>query len=488
MTIGLILPRVMLVYFGSEINGLVTSITQFVAYFGLVEAGISGSVTYYLYKPLAEKDKSKVSSILKAAKIFYVKAGCFFLTLVLLLALFYPMFIETELLSFTEIFVLVLIVGMSGTLDFFIMAKYRVLLTADQKTYVISIASIASNLLNVLIITILASHKFDIVVVRFYAIFSIFLRTVILYFYTRRIYPYLNFKIKSDNTALNKRWAAFYLQLLGVFQAGIPVILATIFTSLKMVSVYSIYMMVIAGVRGLFSIFDNGLASGFGEVISKNEKTTLQKAYSEFEFAYYFIMTFIYSVTILLIGPFIKLYTKGINDIDYNSVTLCFLFVFSAFCYNLKNPQGMMVISAGLYKETRLQASIQAGLLFVVGIILTPLFGLSGILIALIISDIYRVIDLMLFIPKNVTKLSYKSTLKRIVSFSLIFIIISYFSINKIDLSMVSSYSQWLLFALSSATIIFVIILAVAFIIDKKEINNLQKRMLFSFKRLYSVS
>ena len=51
-----IIPCIMLKYYGSEINGLVSSINQFIVYFNLVEAGLSGAAIYVLYKPLAGKN------------------------------------------------------------------------------------------------------------------------------------------------------------------------------------------------------------------------------------------------------------------------------------------------------------------------------------------------------------------------------------------------------------------------------------------------
>ena len=50
MLVGFITPRILLQYYGSEINGLVSSINQFITYFSLVEAGIAGAAVYSLYK------------------------------------------------------------------------------------------------------------------------------------------------------------------------------------------------------------------------------------------------------------------------------------------------------------------------------------------------------------------------------------------------------------------------------------------------------
>ena len=49
---GFIIPRIILVYFGSEVNGLVSSLTKFLSYIALLEGGVTGVVMANLYKPL----------------------------------------------------------------------------------------------------------------------------------------------------------------------------------------------------------------------------------------------------------------------------------------------------------------------------------------------------------------------------------------------------------------------------------------------------
>ena len=111
--------------------------------------------------------------------------------------------------------------------------------------------------------------------------------------------------------------------------------------------------------------------------------------------------------------PFIKLYCSGISDTNYYIPTVGFLFVLNGLLYNMKTPQGMLVISAGLYRETRWQSTIQGLIIIVFGIALVPKFGIIGILLANIISNLYRDIDLMFFIPKNLTKLPVSNIAKR---------------------------------------------------------------------------
>lgn len=159
MIVGFITPRVMLNAYGSEINGLVSSITQFISYFNLVEAGLAGAAIYALYRPLADDDHKAINGVVSAAKKFYTQSGYIFISLTLGLALIYPYYIKTDILSPISIGLLVLILGVNGALEFLTLSKYRVLLSADQRTYVISVASIVHILVNTLIIVVLAKYQ-----------------------------------------------------------------------------------------------------------------------------------------------------------------------------------------------------------------------------------------------------------------------------------------------------------------------------------------
>lgn len=476
---GLIIPRIILSSFGSEINGLVSSITQIITYFTLVEAGISGSVIFSLYEPLLHKNYSKVSSIVTAGKNYYYKTGKLFLACIIIFSFFYAFSVKTLLLSRTEVVLLALVIGMSGTIDFFLMAKYRVLLTADQKTYVLYIAQITYIIINTLIIYFLAVTGFSILVVRSVALSSVFVRSFVLFIYVKNKYSYINFKAEPDNSSLSKRWDALILEILGVVRNATPMLLATLFTSLKTVSIYAIYLIVTSGIRQVLSIFETGLPSAFGEVIASKDIKKLQTINSEFETIYYSLITIIYSVAIVMFLPFISLYTKGITDINYINPLLAFLFVLDAFTYNLKTPQGMLVISAGLYKETRLQSAIQALIIVVLGFALTPILGLTGIMIASISANVFRTIDLIFFIPKHVTQTTYKYTLQKIIKSISIFSLTGVFVFYNYTNLYVNNWIFWIIRALLVTILYSFVMLCILIITDRKNFFQLLSRIRF---------
>ena len=57
---GLIVPKLIIATYGSNLNGLINSITQFLSYITLLEVGFGPVILSILYKPIANKDKSKI--------------------------------------------------------------------------------------------------------------------------------------------------------------------------------------------------------------------------------------------------------------------------------------------------------------------------------------------------------------------------------------------------------------------------------------------
>lgn len=414
MASAFIIPRILLSVYGSEINGFIVSVTQFISYFVLVEGGLSGASIYALYKPLADNNIPAINGILSAAKKFYQTSGYIFLALVCLLAILYPIFAKTLKLTAWQIALVVCALGAKGVLDFFTLSKYRVLLTASQKSYVIASAQMVYLLLNIMIVWALAKRGFSIVTVQVTVVCSVFARSWILYYYTRKHFPHVDYMATPDKDSVKDRWNVLYLQLLGSAQGFLPIVLATLFTSLKTVSVFSIYNMVLSGLNGILGIFTSGLAASFGDVIARKQQKILKQATQQFEQTFYMLITVIYSVALLLILPFIQIYTTSITDANYRLPWFGFMCVLNGLLYHLKTPQGMLVISAGMYRQTRWQSTTQALIAAIGGLLGAYFWGLYGIMAGLILSNIYRDIDLLFFIPKHLTKLSYKRTIRHL--------------------------------------------------------------------------
>lgn len=475
MIVGFITPRLMIATYGSEINGLVSSLNQFISYISLVEAGIGGAAIYSLYKPLADKDVRGISSVVVSARKSYRQAGYVFSSGIFILALVYALVCSTETLNFGTIFPLAILLGANGCLDFFFVSGYRVLLTADQKNYVISTIGIVQTILRTTIICVLALCKFNVVLLYAIAAIPIILKCTLIYVYSKKAYPYIDNNAPANKAALSKRWDVIYQQILGTVQTGATTVIATILLNFLQVSVYSIYNMVLSGINGILGIFITGLPAGFGELIAKNEKESLRKSVSEFEVAYYFILSVIYGVTLVMILPFVSIYTSGLTDVNYYSPVLAFVIVLNGLLYNIKTPQSMLIISAGMYKETRWRATISGAIIIVFGFLLGIPFGLSGILVGSCISNVYRTVDMLFFVPKRITHNKARISGFRMLRVLLnIAVICAPSLVLKID---ATGYFEWACYAAVYVVYAVLVVAVSTVLFDRKEFLSLICRL-----------
>ncbi|HCR4211462.1 TPA: sugar isomerase, partial [Enterococcus faecium] len=134
---GFIIPRLILGYFGSEYNGMISSITQFLGWISILTAGVGGVTRAALYKPLNKNDNYKISGIINATDNFMKKIALIFLGGLIIFAIGYPFLLKNKFEWFF-VFTMVLVLGINTFAQYFFGMTYQNLLEADQRQYIYS--------------------------------------------------------------------------------------------------------------------------------------------------------------------------------------------------------------------------------------------------------------------------------------------------------------------------------------------------------------
>ena len=142
-----ILPRYFLQYYGSEVNGLVSSITQFLAVISLCECGVGAVVQTALYKPIADNDEREISRIYKSSTNFFNKIAILLIIYTAVLLLLYPRLVDN---SFDACYTGILIVAISISLlaQYYFAITDKLIINAAQLIYIQMIVGTISLVLN----------------------------------------------------------------------------------------------------------------------------------------------------------------------------------------------------------------------------------------------------------------------------------------------------------------------------------------------------
>lgn len=153
---GFILPRLFLQHFGSEVNGLVNSITQFLSVISFLELGVGAVVQSSLYKPLAEKDNKQISKVMVSANKFFQRLAQILLAYVVVLMLVYPV-IANQNFGFLYTATLIVAISISSFAQYYFGIVNSLLLNADQRGYIQYNAQTITIILNTLVCAIMIS-------------------------------------------------------------------------------------------------------------------------------------------------------------------------------------------------------------------------------------------------------------------------------------------------------------------------------------------
>lgn len=455
---NLILPGLIIAQFGSEINGLVSTTKTIVSYISLVGAGIATAVTQALYQPVANEDNLAVRGMLRSANEMFNRYGLLFLAITLIVALVYPVAIDSEIPYFTVMFLLI-VMSISGASEFFAIGRCRALLYAHQKVYVCSIIQAISLLLSLGLAVLMLYSGVGIIFVQFAISFVYVLRGFLLTYYIKRTYPqYSDYKnAPLMPTAIAKRKDAMIHQLAGLVVTGSQAAILTLLVDLKAASIYSVYNIVLYGIRNICSNLCTAINPFLGKKYALNQKDELKKIYNAVEFVFFYFITFVLMVTAAMLVPFVSLYTKD-ADINYIYPMFALLFVISSFFYIIKLPGTALINVAGHFKETRGRALLEAGLSMTFSFFLTLRIGMEGVLLGTALALGWRCIDTIVYSSKHILGAPWlRSIIRLIISFAnvLMFGVMS----SKIGYT-IDSWIGWIIVA-SVYSIISIVILTI---------------------------
>lgn len=393
-----ILPKIILIYFGSNINGLISSLNQFLNFITLIEGGITGVILANLYLPLEKKEMNKVNSILATASKFYKKIGLIYIIYTLILGIVYPILSNTEY-SVIYIFTLTLILSLNLFVQYMFSITNKTLLNADKKIYIINFTQSVILALNIILSYISVKIYPSIHLLKFISGILYFIQPIIFNYYIRKNYD-INYNTKIDNKLINQRWNGFAINIAAFIHQGTDIAILTIFSNLETISTYSVYTLVTNGLRQIINAISSAIVPTIGRTYATKDNKDINNKLDLYEYINNILVFFLFSIASLLISPFVVLYTKGINDTNYYQPIFGYLILISEALYLIKNPHLNLAYSANKFKEITKIAYIEAIMNIIISIILVNKLGLVGVAFGTLIAMLYRTIKQVSFTTK----------------------------------------------------------------------------------------
>lgn len=470
---GIILPRFILKAYGSEVNGLVNSIANFLSLITFLELGIGAVIQSSLYKPLANKDSNEISKIIVSARRFFNKLAIILIIYIIGLIIVYPL-INNSIFDFWYIALLIIAIGINSLGQYYFGIVNQLLLSSDQKGYIHYSLQTLTLIGNTIICVLLIKGNASIQTVKFASTLIYLIRPIVLKIYVDKHYK-IDYKITYTEEPIKQKWNGIAQHIASVILNQADTIILTIFSTLKNVSIYSVYFLVINGIKTLIMSLTSGIHAIYGEFWAKNEKERLLKFFEKTEWLIHSGTIFFFGCTGLLIIPFVEVYTKGITDTNYIQPVFAVVLTLAHAGHCLRLPYNMMILAAGHYKQTQHNYIIAAILNIVISIATVKIWGLVGVAIGTLIAMLYQTIWMAWYNSKHLLNrplnIFIKQMLVDLLCIGLMFIV--RFAFSNLFVLKDITYISWILIAIITVVIVAAIELIVNVIFYKNRINEI---------------
>lgn len=468
---GIVIPRVMIGTFGSAVYGLTTSIAQFLSYISLLEGGIGRVARAELYGPLVEKDNYEISRVYQAIKHFFRVVAGVFLVYTMILACSYYDIAQVSDTGRGTVFMLVWVISISTLAKYLGGLANLTLLNASQKQYVGNAVVMATTMANAVLIILLTQYGCDVLLVKTVSSLVYIVQPACYAWYVKRHYQLTS--VGKNRSQLKQKWTGIGQHIAYFLHTNTDIVLLTLFADLRLVAVYNVYRLVITSIRKIAGSFTGGMEAVFGELIARKEPESLKNAFWKYKFLLSLVTIVLFGTTAVLILPFVRLYTEGITDANYNQPVFAVVLLFAEAIDCVMHPCSSLPVSANKLKQTRWGSYGEAILNISLSMILIWWEPLLGIAIGTLCAAVFKSIFYLTYSAKYILKEKISMLMKNYLFTNILIGICALAGILLAQTGLITNYVQWLLWGVLVFTAVSVVTVLLSRLFFPEELKTL---------------
>ena len=473
---------------GAEFIGLTGTLGNILGYLNLAELGITSCIGYFLFKPLQSNNRQEIQDILSLLGYLYNWIGCIILAGGALISLFFPLIFSKAELGLGIIYFAYYSFLGSSLIGYFI--NYRqILLTADQKNYLVAIYFQSARIIKIILQIFLAYTYQNLYVwVGVEFLFGI-IGCVILNWKINKEYPWLNVD-KSRGRSLLKQYPEIITKTKQVFIHKIKdfaliksdELFIFFFVSLKMVAYYGNYMIVISKLISLFSAVTGSVGASIGNLVAEGNKEKMIKVFWEITTIHHTISAILCFSLYAFLEPFITHWLGSEYIMDNHILILLIIFVYIT---NSRKSVDSFNYAHGLYADVW-----SAWAELIINVCITIIAGLKWGIIGILLGKITSLLAIVvLWKPYYLFTSGFKESVYiywkgviRNYGISIFAFALSTYLIRFIPFNPYQSLWEWALYAAIGMTIFLTIELGATLLFAKgakdslSRIKNIRKK------------
>lgn len=384
--IGFFRIRLLVLNYGSDMNGIVQIFTQLMGYLQLTQMGFGSSFIVALYKPVADNDIEKINKIYNANAFFQRCVALVMFVLAALSFLYLPLFIQDDILPMSELFVMFVCFSLPYIVYQLCNAKLMLIRSMQQeyKFYRVSECLSFIRLLTSLVLiqsvdffTYLILDSFMFLLVYGIAFFAVH----------QTIKPLINMTREKDITpARTAKFVVFQNISTMITQSTDTLVISHFMTNgTALVSVYNAYMYIVTTIDAVCNSLVMSLVGSFGNLLV-SEESYVMHTFKQILIGVGFFASVICTSVFFGAKDFVLIWMEG-TDRSYDlGQWICALISLLLFYRITRLPFELVLSSKNLFKMTTPGYVITSIVNLALSVILVQRIGVIGAMVGTVVA------------------------------------------------------------------------------------------------------
>ena len=372
--------------FGEKLLGLDSLMINVLAMLSIAELGISGAISYSLYKPLVKKNVKKINAYMSFYKRLYNIVGMIVIGLGIILMFFLKFIVGSY--SYSHLY-LIFLIYLFDTASLYFISYKEILIVADQKNYKIFkynfLFKILLYLLQLLLLIVYPNYVIYLIIMLFTKLGN----RVAVNRYISKNYDYVDFqseeKLSRDElSTIKKNIYGLFCFKVGdyVVNCSDNIIISSII-NIVIVGIYTNYLSITTILKTMIRNVFSGITASFGNLSVEGNKKAEKNVFNIMVFLGFLISGYVTLCFLCLINPFVELWLGKKYVLPYLSmVIICINFYLM--CNQL--PLDTVKEAYGFYNKDRYVPIIQAIINIIVSVVLAYKIGFNGVILGTTVS------------------------------------------------------------------------------------------------------
>ena len=382
--IGLFKIKVFLAELGDEATGIYQLFTQIFSYISLVDAGLTSSLLYSLYKPVSDENHKKINEILKGGHNFYSKIAIIIIAIGIILSFKIDFFLSDYTLPLNYIRVCFILFIIASGINYFVTPQ-KVILEARQNLYkvhmVVYISMIVKGLLE---IALLLMHL-KLLSLMLLAIGISLIQNIIILIIAKKDYHELDIKDATPDNSFKKETKNLMVQkVTAIIFNNIDVILISKYISSASVVIYTSYNYIINSIQNIVKKIGSSSLASVGNLLV-SDKSNAKNIFYEYNAMCFYIANIICVPLLLVITPFVSIFYGETYTLSFlGSASIVTILYFKI----IDIPLEVFSEALGYFDKLKKCLILQSIINLSLSLILLFKIGIEGVILATVISFI----------------------------------------------------------------------------------------------------